>query len=144
MNAKSFKGYPIYSSLKPWILPINRTEVILRSSHYRRSAKIFEYVFFKIANLRSMQLHLCSKSMKEFNFGKDVSQKPAILLKLNSLTGIFWLFLTHLLNSYVVEHLPIASTHRILNNFSNSLHYNPILLIIRIVYFIVWISNRKQ
>ena len=53
-----------YSSLKLWILPINRIEVILRSSHWRCSAKIFEYMFFKIANLQSIQLHLCSKSMK--------------------------------------------------------------------------------
>ena len=30
----------------------------------RRSAKIFEYEFFKIANLQSLQLHLCSKPMK--------------------------------------------------------------------------------
>ena len=35
-------------------IPINSTEVILRSSHRRRSAKIFEYVFFNIANLQSI------------------------------------------------------------------------------------------
>ena len=36
----------------------------LRSSHWRHFAKIIEYVFFKTANLQSIKLHLCSKSMK--------------------------------------------------------------------------------
>ena len=54
----------INDALKLWTLPINSIEMILRSSHWRRSAKMFENVFFKIANLQNIQLHLCSKSTK--------------------------------------------------------------------------------
>ena len=63
-NREGWNVWSYYSSLKLWILTINSIDVILRSSHWRHSAKIFEYIFFKIANLHSIQLHLCSKSTK--------------------------------------------------------------------------------
>ena len=48
--------------------------MILRSSPWKRSAKIFVYVFFKIANLQSLQLHLCSNSMKNTCEGVQISR----------------------------------------------------------------------
>ena len=69
LNAKSFKGYPLIA-----LWNVEYSLLILLKSHWEAaiekifekiySAKIFEYVFFKIANLQSLQLHLCSKSMK--------------------------------------------------------------------------------
>ena len=77
--------------------------MILRSSHWRRSAKIFEYVFFKIANLQRIQLHLCSKSMKNTCEGVNFSEK------LNSFAVIFWKVLAQLQNRFFVEHLSVAA-----------------------------------
>ena len=75
-----------YSSLKLWILPINSIEVILRSSHWRRSAKIFEYVFFKTANQQSIHGCICVQNLwiipvKEFNFSKVAELKRATVMK---------------------------------------------------------------
>ena len=63
------------SSLKLWILPINSIEVILRSSHWRRSAKIYKvYSCICVQNLRKI-------SVKEFNFSKVADLKPATLME---------------------------------------------------------------
>ena len=63
-----------YSSLKLWILPINSIEVILRSSHWRRSAKIFEHNCIFVQNLWKIPV-------KEFNFSKVANLKPATSMK---------------------------------------------------------------
>ena len=102
-----------YSPLKLWILPINSIEVIFRSSHWRRSAKIFEYVFFKVANLQSIQLHLCSKSMENTCEGVQLEACNSNK-KLNSFAGIFWLVLAQLQNRLFVEYLPVAAYVRCL------------------------------
>ena len=110
LNASKFQVISHYSSSKLSILPINSIEVILRSSHWRRSTKIFEYVFFKIANLQSIQLYLCSKSMKkDFNSVKLQTWSLHFNEKLNSFAGIFWLVLVQLPNWFFVEHLSVAA-----------------------------------
>ena len=102
-----------YSPLKLWILPINGIEVILRSSHWRRSANIFEYVFFKVANLQSIQLHLCSKSMENTCEGVQLEGCYSNE-KLNSFAGIFLLVLAQLQNWFFVEYFPVAAYVRCL------------------------------
>ena len=72
MNAKSFKGYPVVA-LKNFeyslLIILNwYSEVAIEDVF----AKIFEYVFFNIANLQSIKLHLCSKSMKNICEGVQV------------------------------------------------------------------------
>ena len=93
--------------------------MILRSSHWRRSAKIFEYVFFKIANLQNIQLHLCSRSMKNTCEGAQLKYSCTLEAcnfneKLNSVAGSFWLVLAQLQNGFFVEHLPVAAYVRCL------------------------------
>ena len=118
MNAK-FQVISYYSYLKLSLLPLNSIEVILRSSHLRRSAKICEYVFFKIVNLQSVQLHLCSKSMKNSCEGNE---------KLNSFAGIFWLVLAQLQNQFFVEHFTLAAYVRCLKEKERKKWYSAFLL----------------
>ena len=97
-----------YSSLKLWILLINSIEVIMRSSRWRRSAKIFEYVF---------------------NFSK--------VANLNSFAGIFWLVLAHLQNRFFVEHLPVAAYVRCLKE-KEWKKWNSVFLLHSVCHFSLW------
>ena len=105
MNAK-FQLISYYSSLKLWILAIKSMEVILRSSHWRRSAKIYKvYSCICVQNLQKI-------SVKEFNFSKVVACN--FNEQLNSFAGIFLLVLAQLQNQFFVDHLPVAAYVRYL------------------------------
>ena len=96
-----------YSSLKLWILPNNSTEAILRSCHWRRSAKIFECV---IQN--SSTKYTAASVFKVYE--KHLWKSSTLVKSQNSFAGIFWLFLVQLQNKFFVEHLPVVAYVRCL------------------------------